>query len=679
MQRKHTLNKIFRWWSAWAVLALAVLISTSMVMFHIAPFSPVHAAGSGKSATGPALSMPVIVHAYDTVSVTGQGFAASDYVILNLINTSYTTYLGYMTCDSNGNCSSTVTAPYTGFAQGAYTVSGTGRTGLTAQASITLLPAIATRLYANLDPVTSAGPGAILEVDGGAFNPNETVKVLWGTTLETTTTTGNDGSFSYYALKVPKNAAPGRYAINVTRTGQTPAQVSTYFTVLAPKLVSSAGIRNSQPLHVQISGFQASENVAISWDANGGQTITTLAVDATGAINTYVAPPFAAKGAYTLTATGVSSGLKATSGLHIGPGILLTPNTANPGGTTTVSGGGYTPGETVNVYFQAATNGVTSASVDSSGSFSVSLSIPFAYKKGTVYSVYAVSTTGSDAAKAQFFYAIPSINVYCGCAYGEAFSVIGQEFIAQEVLSIYRQYDGQQTPVLLGKVTTATDGSFKFQSTMTSAPYTASGYPTPANMTIIVERSRSKQVFTARVDVSTNIIPTPGAGQVGQKIKLNGGGFGSSETVTLSFQNHPLGTVVAAPNGGFSTTFIVPKGSVPGNYFIKLLAVGNTTGVTVNVDFGVLPAMKISPTTGPSGTVITVSGSGYYPYDLLDIDWYDPATKTETQITSLQAINGGAFSTTITAPANLVSGTTYDVMVIDGGGGSSLQAPFVAQ
>ena len=89
------------------------------------------------------------------------------------------------------------------------------------------------------------------------------------------------------------------------------------------------------------------------------QVMTTLTMDNTGAINTYFAPPFAPRGSYILTATGNSSKLQATSALNIGPGIILDPNTANPGGTFTVEGGGYTPGETVNVYFQNTGNGVT--------------------------------------------------------------------------------------------------------------------------------------------------------------------------------------------------------------------------------------------------------------------------------------------------------------------------------
>lgn len=674
------MKKLFRWpaWAVLTMLTLTVLFSTSTLMFHAAPFSAAHAAEKIGNTSGPTLSMPDIIHPNDVVTITGQGFAVRDQVTLSIVVNSYSTFLGYMNCDGNGNCSDTLTIPDPNLTQGIYTISGTGKTGLTAQFSVTLLPSISSSLaYAN-EALTMAGPGTTLEVGGEAFNANETVNVYWGTTLEGTATSQYNGMLSF-VFSVPDKAVPGSYTISATRTNQTPAKVSMNFTVLAPRMVSSAGIRNSQPVHVKLSGFQASENAIISWNANGGQTMTMLTVDATGAINSYFVPPFAPKGAYTLTATGASSGLKATSSLHIGPGILLEPNTANPGGTTVISGGGYTPGETVNIYFQTSANGTTAVSADSSGSFSVSLSIPATYKKSALYYIYAISAAGNNAAKAQFFYATPSISVTCGCYYGQSFTVTGQEFTARETVSVYRQYGGQQTPVLIGKVTAANDGSFTLNSTMTSAPYMNSGWPFSTNTSISAKGNRSKILVNELLYVRANVIPAPNAGQIGQKIRLNGGGFGSGETVTLSFQNHPLRTVVAAPNGGFSTTFIVPKGSVPSTYLNNLDAVGDTTSVAVDVSFGINPSMQISPTTGPSGTIITASGNGYYPSKLLDIDWYNPGTKTEKQLTSLQSTSSGTFSTTITAPANLISGTTYDVIVIDTAGETPLQAPFVAQ
>ncbi len=53
--------------------------------------------------------------------------------------------------------------------------------------------------------------------------------------------------------------------------------------------------------------------------------------------------------------------------------IQLTPNTAIPGATISVQGSNFTAGETVNIYFQQASNGIVSATVDGSGTFTAAL------------------------------------------------------------------------------------------------------------------------------------------------------------------------------------------------------------------------------------------------------------------------------------------------------------------
>lgn len=398
-------------------------------------------------------------------------------------------------------------------------------------------------------------------------------------------------------------------------------------------------------------------------------------MDGNGAFDSYFAP----KGAYMLFASGNTSLLHAQSSLNIGPGILLSLNTENPGGTTIVNGGGYTPGEAVNVYFQDTSNGITTATVDTSGSFSVALTVPVVHKKYATYFVYAVSTTTTDSAKAQFFYALPSIQLGCcySPTYGNSFTLNGQGYAALETVTILAQNIAQKYPVKLGTVTAATDGTFSFTSTMPSAPYTTSGVPIPTNMVLIAQGNTSKAKASQLFDVRVNIIPTPGSSKIGQKIQLNGGGFASGETVTISMINTQVATATADTNGAFHTTFIVPTSAQPGNYFCNLCAVGSTSSQSVNVGFIVLPSVTITPKKGPSGTTITVFGNGYFPHDLVSIYWFDPGTNTQTQLTSVNTTSN-AFQTTIMAPSNLTTGTTYDVVVQDADNEGTIQLPFLA-
>ena len=515
------MKKLLRWPTliVLAAFALAALVP-AVTILHAGKSSAAHAAGNN-----PTISMPDIVHPFDTVTITGQGFYPGDTVSITIDNP-YNYPLVSLSCDSSGNCSGVATIPNTNVAQGIHQVIGTDSSGLSAQLPVTFLPGIST--FVPYGPsLTSGGPGTAIQLEGGAFTPGETINIYWGfnkNILEGTTTTSSyDGSFSF-TFNAPVTASTGNYPITVVRSQQTPATVTIMFNILPPKMISSAGVRNNQAAHVHLSGFAANEQVVLSWNANGGQTITTFTMDGTGALDTYFAPPFTAKGSYTLLAVGNTSQLHATSNLNIGPGILLSLNTENPGGTTTVNGGGYTPGETVNVYFQSTSNGVTSVTVDGSGSFSVALAVPVAHKKNATYYVYAVSTTTTDKAKAQFFYTTPSIlsTGYC-CYYGNSFTLSGQGFAAQETVTISAQSIAQKYPKTLGTATAAADGTFSFTSTMPSAPYSTIGEPTPFNLAFIARGSTSKLNASLLLDVRANIIPTPGKGSSGQKIQLSGG------------------------------------------------------------------------------------------------------------------------------------------------------------
>jgi hypothetical protein len=670
------MNKFFRWQTRVILTVLVLMtISATFTIAHSGISTTVHAAGNN-----PTISMPAIVHPFDVVTITGQGFNANDSVQVYVDNT-YNYPITNLSCDVNGNCSGQTTIPYSNVAQGVHQVIATDNNGLTAQMAVTFLPGIAA--FISGTNLTSAGPGGTIELRGGSFTLDEPIKIYWGAKLnilEGSYTTGYyDGSIDF-TFKAPIAAQPGNYPITVVRSQQTPASVTTLFTILPPKIVTSAGIRNSQAAHIQLSGFAVNETVTLSWNANSGQTITTFNMDQTGAFDSYFAPPFAPKGSYILQAIGNDSLRHAQRNLNIGPGILLSLNTENPGGTTTANGGGFTPGETVNVYFQDTSNGITTATVDSSGSFSVPLTVPVSHNKNASYFVYAVSTTTTDSANAQFFYATPSIQLGCcnSPTYGNSFTLNGQGYAALETVTISAQNIAQKYPVKLGTATAAADGTFSFTSTMPGAPYTTIGVPTPSNMMLIALGSTSKAKASELLFVRSNIIPAPGSGKIGQKIQLSGGGFASGETVTISMINTQVATATTDTNGSFHTTFVVPTTAQPGNYFCDLCAIGSTSGQSVNVGFIVLPSVTITPKKGPSGTTITVSGNGYFSYDTVWIYWYDPGTNTQTLLTSVNTTSN-ACQTTITAPSNLTTGTTYDVVVQDADNVGTIQLPFLAK
>ncbi len=651
-----------------AVLVLAACFPAILSVVHATKTSAAHAAGNNT----PSISLPDVIHPYDVVTVTAHGFLPDDHVYLSVPN--FSNPFSNIPCDGSGNCSGTVTIPPLGI-QGMVQVTGSNEGGLSAQVTVTALPGIYLSSPNQYSRLKDGGPGTAISVNGATFTAYETVAIYWDTTQEGTTATDYNGNLSY-TFSAPDNVTPGSYPVIIKRSNQSPSSVETTFTILAPAMKASAGIRNSQPVHVKLSGFQAGEQVTISWNANNGQVMTTLTMDDTGAIDTYFVPPFAPRGSYVMTATGNSSKLQATSSLNIGPGILLDPNTTNPGGTFTVEGGGYTPGETVNVYFQNTGNGVVQATVDTSGSFSVSLTAPVTYDKHTQYYVYASSTNGADHAKAQFFYAVPSLKLTQGLSYGESFTVAGQGFAANDTVDVFWQAFNQKNLTKLGTVTAASDGAFSFTSTALSAPY-ESFYENTYNVVIIAKGHIDGAKANLDCYEYANIIAVPTAGPIGSKVHLSGGGFGSQEMVTISLDGIQVAILMAKGDGGFATTFKVPENAPIGGNSYSLEAVGSTSGLHITTLFIVTPTLKISPDTGPSGTAITVVGKHCTYSTLVYIYWYYPDTKTQVLLTSVTTSPTGTFTTQITAPANLKSGETYDVLLVDDY--VNTEAPFVAQ
>lgn len=429
---------------------------------------------------------------------------------------------------------------------------------------------------------------------------------------------------------------------------------------------------------MKLSGFQANEQVAISWNVNGTQTIATIPIDSNGAATTSFTPPSAPKGPHSLKAIGITSGLQATSVTNVGPGISLDPNTVNVTGTTMVNGGGYKPGETVHVYLQNTSNGVITTTVNAQGGFSVPLTAPATYQVSITYYVYAVSSNGADNAKAQLFFQPPSIESNREDVYGGSLTITGQGFANAETVTLSWQSITDTNATQLSTITAAPDGTFSFTTTIPDAPYTTPG-PFSFNATITAQGSLTQTQATAPFFVLHNIIATPGTGTIGSTIALAGGGFGSAEQVDISLQGIPLTTVATDANGSFNTTFVVPPHALPGYRTSNLDAVGNTSHLANDIFFGVLRAITITPQQGPSGSSITVSGTGFVPGEQITIEWVDPSINRGTVLTTF-ILPSFTFTTTVTAPANLTSGATYYVEATGTyNTGDIIKAAFVAQ
>jgi hypothetical protein len=109
---------------------------------------------------------------------------------------------------------------------------------------------------------------------------------------------------------------------------------------------------------------------------------------------------------------------------------------------------------------------------------------------------------------------------------------------------------------------------------------------------------------------------TPACGSAGAPVSVHGAGFRSDITVSLTFTPPagaaPIATAVPGGDSTFDVGFTVPAGEPPGTYVVG--AVQLRTQVAARAVFTipcVKAAIKLVPTVGPPGTVVTVTGIGF--------------------------------------------------------------------
>ncbi len=130
---------------------------------------------------------------------------------------------------------------------------------------------------------------------------------------------------------------------------------------------------------------------------------------------------------------------------------------------------------------------------------------------------------------------------------------------------------------------------------------------------IVKDETTGASSFTA-FKILPKITLSVTSGLPGDTVTVSGTGFAGSVNVTIRFQNAtydkditPSVVPVTSSKGSFSASVTVPDVAY-GNYNISAK---DAKGNVVNATFAVKATITLSPTEGPSGTVVTVTGRGF--------------------------------------------------------------------
>jgi len=288
----------------------------------------------------------------------------------------------------------------------------------------------------------------------------------------------------------------------------------------------------------------------------------------------------------------------------------------------------------------------TSNMIQSGGVFDNYFIVPD--KSAGWYSVWV--TTEADTSAAQSFKIItdPRITISISSGYvGDQVTVSGSGFPASSTAQI--RFDGNSV---------GSSVSIDSNGTM------------PGTVITIPDATGGSHTFTARdssgtitpslsYTVSPRITISPTLGGVGDQVVLSGNGFAASQSLGIYFDNvvMPAQAMETSAQGVFSNLIFTIPSSSRGDHVIKVQAGSSSATAT----FAVGQKVTVSPETGPPGTVVNISGTGFTPNQYISVKFNGVPVVTTPPMVSVLYDGSISGSFTVSGAAG-----TYLVQVSDG-------------
>ncbi len=262
--------------------------------------------------------------------------------------------------------------------------------------------------------------------------------------------------------------------------------------------------------------------------------------------------------------------------------------------------------------------------------------------------------------------------------YNQRTSFVGVNFSPNTTVTLIWRLD-VAGDVPAGTATTDANGGFTFKiANMPSLPYSTQAQQSQG--TLVATDPQGLQASFLVVE-TPDLIANPTYGSAGDTVTLNGGGYGSNETVNIFFTtmgdaNTLATTTTSDARGGLNDTFVIPDSAVLHN---GLRATGVTSGVDLQPQsFSITHKINISPNHGPGGTSVSLSSSEYTPDNKAYVHWVDPIAHKTTSLATVIIASDGTFETQITVPSNVVVGRVYMISIEDHSTGLSGFTHFTA-
>ncbi|MFC7022186.1 choice-of-anchor G family protein [Promicromonospora thailandica] len=544
-----------------------------------------------------------------------------------------------------------------------------------------------------VDPA-EVDPGECTEVTGTGYTPDSTVTVQLtdadGNPVGDAVTAGTDADGAFTVeLCVPDGAEPGDHTVVGTDdTTGTPAEAP--LTVTAPAeqcdsdpalTVTPSSVPAGETVTVEGTGFPAGVEVTVQLtDADGnpvGDPVTVTPDEACAFSTEYTVPAGTEPGGYEVVAEPEDGGDGASTPITVEaadltPEISVDPSQVAAGGTTTVTGEGYTPDSTVTVQLTDADGNPVGEPVvvdtDETGAFTTPLVVPEDAEPGDFTVVGTDDTTGTAAqapltviTAAEQCESEPALTVApSSVEAGGTVTVVGTGFPAGAAVTV-QLTDADGNPV--GEPVTVTpDEACGF-----TTEYTVPEGTEPGDYEVVAEpedggEGASTPIVVEGSDLTPEITVDPAEVDPGECTEVTGTGYTPDSTVTVQLTDadgNPVGEPVTAEAdeaGAFTVELCVPDDAEPGDHTV--VATDDETGtpaeaplVVTGPDARDLTAWfeEDSVTAGDSQTFLA---SGFEPGEMV----VGQIRSTPIALAAVAADESGTVEWTFTVLADLAPG-----------------------
>ena len=542
-----------------AAVTATTIVATVPAGATTGPISVTTPSGTGTSVASFSVSGPTVTsfsptsgEVGTTVTVTGTGFTGATAVEFGgVAATSFTV-------DSNTKITATVPA---GALSGSISVTGTGGTGVSTTA-FDVIPAIS-----GFSPIK--GPvGTVVTITGSGFN-SATGVTFGGASAGTYTV----NSSTQITAIVPSGAFTGK--IGVTHPGGEVKSAATFTVEIVPPPAITGFSPTSGPVGtlVTISGTGFSGATTVTFDGIPADFTGVSATSITATV-----PAGASTGKIGVTTPGGST-LSSSNYTVTGPIITNFTPTSGPVGTlVTITGTGFSDVTGVTFNGTSATFSLVSAT-------QITATVPVGATTGKIG---VISPGGTELSSSNFTVTAPTI---------AGFSP-GTGPVGTVVTITGTGLTGATAVTFNGVSATYTVNS----STQITATVPAAASTGPIVVTTPGGTATSSGSFTIPPTIAGF---TPSGGYAGTQVTITGTGFTGATSVRFNGVTASLITVDSATQ----IAATVPVGATSGT-----IAVTTPSGTATSASsFNVLsPTItNFTPVSGPAGTVVTVTGSGF--------------------------------------------------------------------